>query len=158
MSSGIRSWMRRISSQHAEAMPLLGRADEIVVADVELLPQLVMLGHDAVGQLDREDPFLRRGALDLLAVLVRAGEEPDVVAHPPPVAGDDVGDDVLVHVPDVRVVVDVVDGGGDVELAHRKGDGIVANRVMSYVATCARPKRAVRHRREFAPKHRAVQQ
>ena len=119
MSSGLRSWMRRISS----STPMRCRASVVRMKSsllmFELLPELVMRVDDAVGELDREDAFFRRGALDLLPVLVRAGQEADVVAHAPAVARDHVGDDVLVHVPDVRVVVDVVDGGGDVELGHR---------------------------------------
>src|SRR5207302_1060901 len=123
--------------QHAEAVALLGGADEIVVADVELAPHLVMLGHDAVGQLDGQDSFLRRGALDLLPMLVGAGQEPDVVAHPPAMPRDDVRDDVLVHVSDVRIVIDVMDGGSDVELVHRERGGIVA-RLLSPVCVASR--------------------
>jgi hypothetical protein len=98
--------------QNAEAMSRLRGADEVVVADVQLLPEIVVRPDDAVRQLDRGDAFLGGGSLDLLPMLVRAGEKAHVVAHPPPMAGDHVRNDVLVHVPDVRIVVDVVNGGG----------------------------------------------
>ncbi len=55
-------------------------------------------------------------ALDLLAVLVGAGEEVGVVAQQAVAAGEDVGDDGGVGVADVGARVDVVDGGGEVEL------------------------------------------
>jgi hypothetical protein len=58
------------------------------------------------------------GQGDGLAVLVRAREEEDVVAALAVVAGEHVGRDRRVRVPQVRRGVDVVDRGGDVEGAH----------------------------------------
>ena len=61
------------------------------------------------------------GALDLLAVLVGAGEEPGVNAQRPLAARNGVGDHRGVGVADVRARVDVIDGGGEVELVrHRR--------------------------------------
>ena len=64
-------------------MVVVGGADEAVIADVHQLPQIL----DALGALDDViDKLLRRNAgllglqLDLLAVLVGAGQELDVVA------------------------------------------------------------------------------
>ena len=64
-------------------MVVVGGADEAVIADVHQLPQIL----DALGALDDViDELLRRNAgllglqLDLLAVLVGAGQELDVVA------------------------------------------------------------------------------
>ena len=110
--------------QHPDAMPRLGGADEIVVGDVQFLPQLVIVGHHAVGQLDRQHTLFRRGPLDFLSMLVGAGEEPDVVSHAAPMAGDHIRHDVLVHVSDVRDVVDVVNGRGDVKLLGHEGAGL----------------------------------
>ncbi len=109
---------------HSDPMPRLGGADEIVVADVQLFPEGVMISDNAVGEFDRQNALLGRRPLDPLPVFVGAGEKPDVVAHPPAVTGDDVRDDVLVHVPDVRDIVDVVNRGGDVELLRHRGAGL----------------------------------
>src|SRR5262249_45741361 len=67
------------------AMARLGRPDEVVMADGEALPQLVVAGDDAIGERDRRQPLLRGRALDLLSVLVGSGEEADVPAGHPPV-------------------------------------------------------------------------
>ena len=56
--------------------------------------------------------------LHLLAVLVGAGQEEDLVAHQPPETRDDVGQDLLVGMAQVRRPVGVVDGGGEVERLH----------------------------------------
>ena len=61
------------------------------------------------------DSFACCAALDLLPMLVGAGQEVDLVPSHPPKAGDDVGRHVLVDVADVGEVVDVMDCGGDVE-------------------------------------------
>ena len=62
----------------------------------------------------RGEALARRGLLDLLAVLVGAGEEKHVVAVEPHEAGDGVGRDHLIGVPDMRRAVGVGDRGGDV--------------------------------------------
>ena len=56
----------------------------------------------------------RGGLLDLLAVLVGAGEEKDVVAVEPHEARDRVGRDRLIGVADMRHAVRIGDRGGDV--------------------------------------------
>ncbi len=74
------------------------------------------LAGDLVGELLRRDAGGGGGALDLLAVLVGAGEEEGIVAEQAVAAGDDVGGDGGVGVADVRARVDVVDRRGEVEL------------------------------------------
>ena len=59
-------------------------------------------------------PSLRRGLLDLLAVLVGAGQEEHVVAVEPLEARDGVGRDHLIGVADMRHAVRIGDRGGDV--------------------------------------------
>src|SRR4051812_42436392 len=56
--------------EHSDAMARLGRADEIVVAQIQKAIELVMRSDDAVGQFDRQNLFARRGPFDLLSVLV----------------------------------------------------------------------------------------
>ena len=97
-------------------MALLGGADEVVVRAVQPLDHGLEARHVAVEQLRAAvSPSLRRGLLDLLAVLVGAGEEIDVVAVEPHEAGDGVGRDRLVGVADMRRAVRVGNRGGDVE-------------------------------------------
>ncbi len=71
---------------------------------------------DLVGELLGRDAGGCGGALDLLAVLVGAGEEKRVDAQHALAAGDGVADDRRVGVADVRTRVDVVDRRRDVEL------------------------------------------
>ena len=92
-------------------MALFGGADVVVVGDAHALPERLELGGDLVGELLRRDAGGGGAALDLLAVLVGAGEEEGVVAEEAVAAGDDVGGDGGVGVADVRARVDVVDGG-----------------------------------------------
>src|SRR5262245_59832538 len=56
-------------ASYAASVPLLGRSDEVVVGDTEHPPQLVVPRHHPIRQLLGRDPLLRRGTLDLLAVL-----------------------------------------------------------------------------------------
>ena len=96
-----------------------GGADEVVVGDVEAAPRRGEARGDPVGELLRSEPRRGRRLLDLLAVLVGAGEELDVVAEQAVPAGERVADDRRVGVADVRFVVDVVDRRRRVEPAHR---------------------------------------
>src|SRR3546814_8607419 len=57
---------------------------------------------------------LGRRLLDLLAMLVGAGEEIDVIAVEPLEAGQHVAGERGVGMPDVRIIVYVVDRGRDV--------------------------------------------
>ena len=82
---------------------LLGGVDEVVVRAFEPLHHRLEQRHVAVAQLRaRSSPRLRRGLLHLLAVLVGAGEEIDVVAVEPHEARDGVGRDRLIGVADMR--------------------------------------------------------
>ena len=90
-------------------MARLGGADVVVVGDAHAVPEVAEAGGDLVGELLRGDAGGGGGALDLLAVLVGAGEEEGVVAEQAVAAGDDVGRDGGVGVADVRARVDVVD-------------------------------------------------
>ena len=93
-----------------------GGADVVVVGDAHAVPEVAELDGDLVGELLRGDSGCGGGALDLLAVLVGAGEEEGVVAEQAVAAGDDVGRDGRVGVADVRARVDVVDRGSEIEL------------------------------------------
>ena len=93
----------------------VGGAHEVVVVMPMRSQRFAEVGHHLVGQgLGRDAPG-RGGLLDLLAVLVGAGEEIHLLAHHPPVPRDHVRQHGGVGVADVGLVVHVVDGGGDVE-------------------------------------------
>ena len=104
----------------AHAVPRLGRADEIVVRDPELSPEVPERRRVAVGDDDRGDAFLLRDLLDVLAVLVGAGQETHVLAREAEIAGERVRDDRGVEMPDVGPVIDVVDRGREVAARHEE--------------------------------------
>ena len=106
---------------HAD-MARLGGADEVVVADIQDLPQILEVDVDLVHQLLGRHPLRLRGGLDLLPVLVRPCEEIHVVPLHALVTAHDVAGYRRVGVADVGDVVDVIDGSGDVEIpaVHNK--------------------------------------
>ena len=93
----------------------IGGPDEPVERDVQ--PLLQPLEHIGVAPSQiRGGHALGRGGLGHLeAVFVGAGEVPDVETIEPLEAGDRIGRDVLVRVPDVRSPVRVRDRGGHIE-------------------------------------------
>lgn len=88
-------------------------ADEVVERQVQRRAQAEEQPGVARHEVGRRHAFAL-GGLDVLeAVLVGAGQEPDIVAPQPPVARERVGDDVLERMADMRLGVDVRDGRGD---------------------------------------------
>ena len=102
---------------HGLDVALVRGADEVVVLDVHQLPQILGGGDDLIDKLLGRLAGLRGLALDLLAVLVRAGEEIGVVAKLLFEARHRVRGHGGVGVADVHVAAGVVDGRGDVERA-----------------------------------------
>ena len=99
-------------------MVVIRRADEAVVRNIHELPQVenaLFAADDVVHELLRGHARVARFVLDLLAVLVRAGQEHDVVARQTLVARHRVGRHGAVGVADVELVGGVVDGGRDIE-------------------------------------------
>ena len=95
------------------------RAHEAVVRDVHQLPQIqhaARAGDDTVDELLRRDAGLLGLRLDLLAVLVGAGQEHDVVALQALVAGQRVCRDGAVGVADVQLIRGIVDRRRDIIL------------------------------------------
>ncbi len=130
------------------AMALLGGAHEVVVGEAHAVAQAAVLGHHAVGELDGRDPLFTGRALDVLAVLVGAGEEIDRVARHAPVAGERVADGGGEDMPDVGQTVDVIDRGGEVEGAHGTGDcskaGVALHPGLRLPSLAVKPKGAPR--------------
>ncbi len=102
----------------AVAVPLLGRADEIVEGNLEPPPDVPELPLHLVAVDDRVEAALDGPAVDVLRVLVVAHDEMRLDAAETLVTGDDVGGDLFVRRPEVGPAVDVVDGGGQVEARH----------------------------------------
>ena len=100
---------------HALHMVIVGGADEAVIADVHGLPQVLDGSHDLVHVLFRGHALGGGLVLDLLAVLVGAGQEQHVLALGAVVAGQRVAGHGGVAVADVQLVAGIVDGGGDVK-------------------------------------------
>ena len=94
---------------------VVGGADEAVVADVQQLPQILDGGHDLVHILLGGHAGVGGLVLDLLAVLVGAGQEHDVIALHALEAGQCVAGHGGVAVADVQLVAGVVDGGRDIK-------------------------------------------
>ena len=100
---------------HKLMMALLRRADEIVVRDAEQLPQFLKACDDAVDIRLRRDALLLRRLLNLLPVLIRAGQEEHIIAREPLEPRDRIRDGRAVRVTDVELCARVVNGGGDIK-------------------------------------------
>ena len=101
-------------------MVVVRRADEAVVGDVHELPEVqdaALALHDVVHELLGRHARGLGLFLYLLAMLIRAGEEHDVVAAHSLVARNGIRRDGAVGMADVQFVGRIVDGGGDVECA-----------------------------------------
>ena len=87
---------------HAALVALIGRRRPAIVFDAERFPQRKELRGDAIHELLGRDALLFRGLLDLLPVLIDAGEEEHILALEPMIARDDIGEHLLIGVPDMR--------------------------------------------------------
>ena len=99
-------------------MVVIGRADEAVIADVHQLPQILdafRALHDVINKLLRGDAGLLGLQLDLLAVLIGAGQELDIVALQALVAGHGIGCHSTVGVADMQLIAGVINRRSDVE-------------------------------------------
>ena len=94
-------------------MARLGGADEIVVGAVQPLDHGAETRHVAIQQVLRRQTIPRRRLLDLLAVLVGAGEKEHVIAVEALKARDGIGRDHLIGVADMRRAVRIGNRGGD---------------------------------------------
>jgi hypothetical protein len=102
-----------------EVSPVTGRPDEVVVADVEPGRQPPEDLRIAVHQRAHRKAFTLGGQDIRQAVLVGAGQEPGVIAAEAVVAGEDIRLDQLERKAEVRLSVDIRNGGRDIERAHR---------------------------------------
>ena len=104
---------------HHRVVPWFGRADEVVVADIESFPRLHEAGGGAVGPLEGGG-VMRLGRFDdFRPVFVRPGHEEDVVAQQPVPTGQGVRVHRRVGGAHVGRVIDVVDRCREVVGRHR---------------------------------------
>ena len=96
-------------------MERLGGADEAVERDVKAFPQLLKADDGFVALLLRGNVFFRGGLLDFLAVFVGAGQKKGRLSEQAVEAGEHVGQNRGVGVPDMRFVVDVIDRRGEIK-------------------------------------------
>lgn len=90
---------------HAGLVIGIRRTDELIVLDAELGPQGLELAADAVHEFLRGLPGRFGGLDDLVAVLVRAGQEPRILAEQRMETAQAVRNDGRIGVPKVRAGV-----------------------------------------------------
>ena len=100
---------------HALDVAVIGRADEIAVINVHQLPQILDARDNLVHIFLRRDALFLCLALNLLAMLVRAGQEIDIIARQLLEARHRVRRRGAVGVTDVQVAAGVVNGCSDVK-------------------------------------------
>ena len=93
----------------------VGGADVVVVADVQVVPGPAEAGADLVHELLDRQARGGGGFQHLVAVLVGAGLEADLLPQEAVEAGQGIGHHRGVGVADVGLGVDVIDGRGEVE-------------------------------------------
>src|ERR1700719_2125542 len=98
-------------------MPGIGGSCPTIHLDVEFFPEGEKLLSDTLRELDGLDPALLSSLLDLLPVLIDPSQKKRWPAKGPMISGDDVGQDLLVGVPDVRIAIRVINSGGN-EVFH----------------------------------------
>ena len=113
---GVRLGQPRPQFQHPGLVSLLGGANELVILDSEPFPQAAKLRAQLVAVLFRRDTALARDALNVLAMLVIAGEQKRVIALHSFEAPDGVGHQRRVGVAQVRRRVHVIERRGQIVL------------------------------------------
>ena len=112
-----------------------GGADEIVVGQFQFFGERLPVRGELVAICLRVFLLGLRRLLDFLAVLVEAGQEKNFLSQAAPRPRDDVGNDLLIGMAEVRLAVDVINRGGDVKpfahyrtrsLADKRGKGNLA--------------------------------
>ena len=90
-------------------------ADEGIIGYIQGFPQVFVPDHHLVGKLYRLQSLLLGRFFHFLPVLVRSCQEEDIFSGEFLETAYSVGDDCSVGVPDMRDIVDVIDGGSDVK-------------------------------------------
>ena len=96
-------------------MIIVRRADEFIIGNIHQLPKIFDPGYNVIDILLRRDPRGLRLFLNLLAVLVRAGEEHHVVPLNPFIPRHGIRHHGAVSVADVQIIRRIVDRRGDIK-------------------------------------------
>src|SRR5680860_631183 len=94
--------------------------DEEIIGSVHPLCHVSELAHHVIRMLPGTDPSLLCRLSNLAAVLIRAGQEEDIITQLPVETSQHVSRYCSVGVTYVRSIVHIVDWGSGVELAHRR--------------------------------------
>ena len=96
-------------------------ADKVVVGKIQFFGERLPDGGQLVAVGLRLFPVVQGGLLDFLAVFIEAGQKKNLLAQAAASAGDDVRDDFLVGVAEVRLAVHVINRGRQVKaFAHAR--------------------------------------
>ena len=109
---------------NAGFMTIVGGFGPAVVADIEFLPESDEALGIAFGKSGDINAFFLGGFDHFLAMLVDAGEVIGLFTAETMITGQNVGEDLLEGVSDMRFTVGVVDGGGDEKHRENLGDEI----------------------------------
>ena len=101
------------------AVPWIRRANQAVVADLPAIPELSVLGTHTVAMGLRGQACRLGRALNLLAVLITAGDEQHLLTLQSLEPGQGIAGQGRVRAPQVGLVVDVVEGCGE-GVSHRR--------------------------------------
>ena len=108
---------------HNALMRWCGRGSPSVEVDLKFLPKLEEFGGATVCEFLGRHPFFFGGLLDLLPVLIHAGQKKNGATTEFFEPGENIGEDFFVGVADVGRRVGVVDGRGiKGAVRHRAGD------------------------------------
>ena len=100
-------------------MVFIGRSDELVVADAEVVPEVFECCGDFIRILLRAFTACFGRFLDLLAVFVSTGQKECIQTAHAGVACQCIGNDRCIGMADVGDIVNIIDGGGDVGFVTR---------------------------------------
>ena len=100
-------------------MPILRCADEVIIFDLKLFPQLQKSQSELIAVLLRRNIAAFCSLLDLLPVLIQAGQEKNLTTRIAMKAGKHISQYRGISMPDMRFIIYVINGGCDVEfIAH----------------------------------------
>jgi hypothetical protein len=101
-------------------MAHVGRADEVIVGNLQFLPGLLKTGHKPISQFTWLKLLFGGGLHHLDSVLIGPGQQVSVITDGPVISGDRVGGERGVNMPQMRFGIGVIDGRGDVESPAHK--------------------------------------
>ena len=96
-------------------MTFLRRADKVIIADVQALPEVLETSHDLIRVLDWLDSCFFGLLLDLLTMLIRARQEEYIITGQTLEPGNRVRNGRAVSMTDMQLGTRIVDRGRDIK-------------------------------------------